>query len=265
MAFISSNAVDPRTLNFGGGIVYLFNTPLASKASADTTPWENIGFIGKDNSAAFDFMRSKLQWKNGTPSKVVYEIPIDEAVKFNAPVGECDIDILTLVFGVEPIHTISSTISKTILGTPTPTVNSFTLSDSTDIATGKLYQIDLDPGGNNDYHYRRVKTLNGAAVTIPLDLPSAPEADDTFKAVEKTEWDIGGSSSFIYRAFKYEKLYPIINYKLSIVLYKVGMSESVTMTNQDDNQNVIPLNFEAVSDNNVESGKFGFARLEPTT
>jgi hypothetical protein len=264
MTFISSNANDPRTLNFGGGIAYLAPSAIASKAAADTAFFRNLGFIDKDNNAAFEFIKSRLEWRNGSPSKKVYEIPIDEAVNFSTQLSEVKMDILDLIFGSTGTHTEGSN-STTIAADPAPTATVFTVADASDFSAGEFVSIDMDPGDAHDYYQRGIKSISGDVITLAEALPAAPAENDTVKNITKSEWDLGGSSSFTYYGFKYVKKFPIINYNLTIVLYKVGMGETITMNYQDDAKNILPVTFSAISDDDVESGKFGFARLAPVS
>ncbi len=263
MTFIPPNSVNTKRLSLGGGTVYLSPNPLTSKSTLPTD-FRNLGTIDKDNNSEFNFQMDKLQWKAGTPSKTVYEAIINQEISFSSQLSEIDVNSLMLALNTIPTPTYG-TGSTTILATPAPTTTTFTLSSSTNFAVDKLIEIDLDPSGSGDKHYRRIKNISGADITLDEPLKEAPSLNDTVKEVSKMEYMLGNSTTPLYYGFKFEKKLPILKQKLTIILFKVAMSGQITLGFQEDAKNVIPVNFSSVSDPLVESGALGVAYLEPST
>lgn len=261
MTFIAPNSVNTKRLSLGGGTVYLSPNPVTSKASLPTD-FRNLGTIDKDNTSEFNFQMDKLQWKAGTPSKTVYEAIINQEISFASQLSEIDVNSLMLALNTRPTPTYG-TGSTTILATPAPTASTFTLSEATNFAIDKLIEIDFDPAGSGDKHYRRLKLLSGADVTLDEALKEAPVENDTVKEVSRMEYMLGNSTTPLYYGFKFEKKLPILKQKLTIILFKVAMSGQIALSFQDDVKNVIPVNFSSVSDPAVESGALGVAYLEP--
>jgi hypothetical protein len=263
MTFIAPNIVSDKKLSLGGAKFFLSPTVTTNKASLPSD-FRNMGMIDKDTASSLNMVMEKLEWKTGTPSKTVYEAIINQAINFTTELSEIDIFSLELAFGAKPTYTLSGGDSA-VAASPAPTTTTFDVALATDFAVGDLVEVNLGTGGTADKHYRRIKSISDTSITLDEALPEAPAENDTVKEVSETEWALGSNTTPEHYTLKLEKVFPILNKKLTIVLYKVSMANSVDMSWQDDSKNIIPVQFSAMADSDVDSGNLGFAKLAANT
>lgn len=258
MVFIPPNSVYEKRVSLGGGTVYL-GSVITSKASLPAD-LRNIGLIDSENVSELQKAYQMMAWRSGSPSKKVYEAIINEEINFSTNLSEIDLFQLTLAFNTLPTYTTGSTVSDATLTGSTASL--LKLTDASSVTENMLLEIGLTTGTATD-KLRRAKSISSNDVTLEEALKEAPPDATTVKDVTKVEWVLGNSTSPQYYGFKYEKTLPILNQKLTIVLFKVSVSESVSLSFQDDTKNIIPVTFSSVSDPAVESGALGVAWLEP--
>ena len=256
MVFISPNTVYEKRVSLGGGTVYI-GSVITDKTNLPSD-LRSIGLIDSENASELQKSFQMLSWKSGSPSKKVYEAIIDEEINFSTNLSEIDLFQLTLAFNTTPTYTVGTTVSDTTQTGSTASL--LKLSDASSVTENMLLEIGLSGASATD-KLRRAKSISSNDVTLEEALKEAPTDGTTVKDVTKVEWVLGNASSPQYYGFKYEKKLPILNQKLTIILFKVAVSESVSLSFQDDTKNIIPVTFSATSDPAVESGALGVAWL----
>lgn len=260
MTSITPSTVYSERLSMGGGILYLSPTVVTSKDSLPAD-FRNVGLIEKDNSFEMSLASQSQTWKGGTPSRDVFQFLIGQELNVKTSLSEIDHQALSWVSGEELSYTVG-TPSTTVAATPAPTATTFTVASATGFAVKDLIEIDLGTGGTADKHYRWIKTISGSTITLGEALPEAPAAADTVNKVSKVEMFLGYNSTPVPMSLKYVKVLPVLNQKLTIVLFKVITAGQLTINFQDDAKNILPFDFKALSDANVHNGALGVAFLE---
>ena len=262
-SIITPNTVNTDRISMGGGILYMSPTVVTDKDSLPSN-FRNVGLVSGDNDFTLELSTDMATMKSGTPLRDVYSFIRGQELDIKTTLSEIDHQALAWATGEDITYTVG-TPGTTVAATPAPTASVFTVASATGLTAKDLIEIDLGTGGTADKHYRWIKSVSGSEITLGEALPEAPAASDTVKEVSKTEMLLGYNVVPTEYSLKYIKVLPVLNQKLTVVVFKAITSGRMAINFKDGDFNGLPISFKALADSDVESGALGVAWLEANT